>query len=60
MYKNCQNFGDFKSVNLTKFYFMNEELIIQQLKDKEAHLLNELNKVRLALKAFIDENMSKR
>ena len=37
---------------------MNEELIIQQLKDKEAHLLNELNKVRLALRAFIDENMS--
>jgi len=36
---------------------MTDELIIQQLKDKEAQLLHELNKVRLALKAFIDENM---
>jgi hypothetical protein len=35
---------------------MTDELIIQQLKDKEAQLLNELNKVRLALKAFIEEN----
>lgn len=36
---------------------MTDELIIRQLKDKEAHLMNELNKVRLALKAFIDENI---
>ncbi|HEY2582595.1 MAG TPA: hypothetical protein VGI43_12355 [Mucilaginibacter sp.] len=36
---------------------MSDEIIVQQLKDKEAHLINELNKVRLALKAFIDENM---
>jgi hypothetical protein len=36
---------------------MTDELIIQQLKDKEAQLINELNKVRLALKAFIDENI---
>jgi hypothetical protein len=35
---------------------MTDELIIQQLKDKEAHLINELNKVRLALRAFIEEN----
>ena len=37
---------------------MSDELIIQQLKDKEAQLINELSKVRLALKAFIDENMN--
>jgi hypothetical protein len=37
---------------------MTDELIIQQLKDKEAQLINELNRVRLALKAFIDENIS--
>jgi hypothetical protein len=36
---------------------MTEEFIIQQLRDKEAQLLNELNKVRLALKAFIEENI---
>ena len=36
---------------------MTEELIIQQLKDREAQLINELNKVRLALKAFIEENI---
>jgi hypothetical protein len=36
---------------------MTDELIIQQLKDKEAQLLNDLNKVRLALKAFIEENI---
>jgi hypothetical protein len=32
---------------------MNDELIIQQLKDKEAHLLNEPNKVRMALKPLL-------
>jgi hypothetical protein len=37
---------------------MSDELIIQQLRDKEMHLINELNKVRLALKAFIDDNMN--
>jgi hypothetical protein len=37
---------------------MSDELIVQQLKDKEAQLINDLNKVRLALKAFINENMS--
>src|ERR1035437_4169954 len=37
---------------------MTDELIIQQLKDKEVQLLNELNKVRLALRAFIEENIS--
>ena len=37
---------------------MTDELIIQQLKDKEAQLIIELNKVRLALKAFIDENIN--
>jgi hypothetical protein len=36
---------------------MTDELIIQQLRDKEALLINELNKVRLALKAFIEENI---
>ena len=36
---------------------MTDEIIIQQLRDKEERLLNELNKVRLALKAFVDENM---
>ncbi len=36
---------------------MSNELIIQQLKDKEAQLLTELNKVRLALQAFIDGNI---
>jgi hypothetical protein len=36
---------------------MTEELIIQQLKDRETQLLTELNKVQLALKAFITENM---
>ncbi len=35
---------------------MNDELIIRQLKDREAQLINELDKVRLALKAFIDDN----
>jgi len=35
---------------------MTDELIIKHLKDKEAQLMNELNKVRLALKAFIEEN----
>jgi hypothetical protein len=37
---------------------MTDELIIQQLKDKEAQLLNELNKVRLALQAFINDNIN--
>ena len=37
---------------------MSNELIVQQLKDKEAQLLIELNKVRLALKAFIDDNIN--
>jgi hypothetical protein len=37
---------------------MTDELIIQQLRNKEAQLMNELNKVRLALEAFIDENMN--
>jgi hypothetical protein len=36
---------------------MSDETIIQHLKDKELHLLNELNKVRMALKAFIEDNM---
>jgi hypothetical protein len=34
---------------------MTDELIVQQLKHRETQLLNELNKVRLALKAFIDD-----
>jgi hypothetical protein len=37
---------------------MSDELIIQELKHKEAQLLTELNKVRLALKAFINENIN--
>ena len=37
---------------------MSDELIIQQLRNKETQLINELNKVRLALEAFIDENMN--
>jgi hypothetical protein len=37
---------------------MSDEIIIQELKYKEAQLLNELNKVRLALKAFINENVN--
>lgn len=37
---------------------MTDELIIQQLRDREAQLLNELNKVRLALTAFIEENVN--
>nr|WP_259067382.1 hypothetical protein [Mucilaginibacter sp. X4EP1] len=36
---------------------MSDETIIQHLKDKELHLLNELNKVRAALKAFIEDNI---
>ncbi|WP_419788830.1 hypothetical protein HDF24_12390 [Mucilaginibacter sp. X4EP1] len=46
---------------VTIFYFeqftMSDETIIQHLKDKELHLLNELNKVRAALKAFIEDNI---
>jgi hypothetical protein len=37
---------------------MTDELIVQQLKDKEERLLNELNKVRLAIEAFISDNTS--
>jgi hypothetical protein len=37
---------------------MSDELIIKHLKEKESHLLNELNKVRMALKAFIDDNIN--
>ncbi|MDF2433367.1 MAG: hypothetical protein JWP44_2998 [Mucilaginibacter sp.] len=37
---------------------MSNEIIIRHLKDKETYLTNELNKVRLALKAFIDDNMN--
>ena len=36
---------------------MSDEIIIQQLKERELHLVNELNKVRLALQAFINENI---
>lgn len=46
---------------VTIFHFeqftMSDETIIQHLKDKELHLLNELNKVRAALKAFIEDNI---
>jgi hypothetical protein len=34
---------------------MSDDLIVQQLKYRETQLLNELNKVRLALQAFIDD-----
>jgi len=34
---------------------MTDDLIVQQLKYRETQLLNELNKVRLALQAFIDD-----
>jgi hypothetical protein len=34
---------------------MTDDLIVQQLKHREGQLLNELNKVRLALQAFIDD-----
>jgi hypothetical protein len=37
---------------------MPNELIIQQLQEKETYLVNELNKVRLALQAFIDDNIN--
>jgi hypothetical protein len=37
---------------------MTDDLIIQELKNKEAQLLNELNKVQLALNAFIDKNIN--
>jgi len=43
---------------IIKLKLMTDELIIQELKHKEAQLLNELNKVRLALRAFINENMN--
>ncbi|MDP9080716.1 MAG: hypothetical protein M3O71_25145 [Bacteroidota bacterium] len=35
---------------------MTDELIVQQLRDKEQQLINELNKVRLAITAFINDN----
>jgi hypothetical protein len=34
---------------------MSNELIIEQLKNREAQLLTELNKVRIALTAFLDD-----
>jgi hypothetical protein len=37
---------------------MTDDLIIQELKNKEAQLINELNKVHLALNAFIDNNIN--
>jgi hypothetical protein len=37
---------------------MTDDLIIRELKNKEAQLLNELNKVQLALNAFIDKNLN--
>ena len=37
---------------------MSEEIIIQELKNKETQLLFELNKVRLALQAFISDNIN--
>ena len=37
---------------------MTDDLIIQELKNKEAQLINELNKVQLALNAFIDNNIN--
>jgi hypothetical protein len=37
---------------------MTVDLIIQELKNKEAQLINELNKVQLALSAFIDNNIN--
>ncbi|BAU53217.1 hypothetical protein [Mucilaginibacter gotjawali] len=36
---------------------MTDDLIIQQLKNKEAQLIYELKKVQLALNAFIDKSM---
>ena len=36
---------------------MSDEIIIQQLKDKEQQLLIELDKVRLALRAFVHGNL---
>jgi hypothetical protein len=37
---------------------MTDDLIIQELKNKEAQLINELNKVQLALNAFIDNSIN--
>jgi len=37
---------------------MSDDLIIQQLKNKEAQLQHELNKVQLALNAFINKSIS--
>jgi hypothetical protein len=37
---------------------MSDDIIIQHLKDKELQLLTELNRVRIALKAFIDDNIN--
>ena len=36
---------------------MTDDFIIRELKNKEAQLINELNKVQLALNAFIDKNL---
>jgi len=37
---------------------MTDDSIIQQLKNKEAQLMHELNKVQLALNAFIDKSIT--
>jgi len=37
--------------------FMSDEIIIQQLRDKETQLLQDLERVRLALSAFINTNI---
>jgi len=37
---------------------MSDEIIINQLKNRELQLMNELNKVQLALRAFINDNIS--
>ena len=36
---------------------MSDELIIQHLKEKELYLINELNKVRRTLNAFVDDHI---
>jgi hypothetical protein len=46
----------------TDFYFINiqemtDDIIIEQLKNRELQLVDELNKVRLALRAFINESI---
>lgn len=37
---------------------MSDEIIIQQLKDKELQLLNELNKVKMALRVFLNDSIN--